>query len=100
MNDETLATLVKTNKDLARAMHDMLLQLYASQTLVKALLTVVAQDPRQLQALAREISRAAEMGHGVALGCAMADDHLRERNLVLHGMLSEALRACVVLPDA
>lgn len=100
MNDETLATLVNTNKDLARAMHDMLLQLYASQTLVKALLTVVAQDPAQLLALAREISQAAETGHGVALGCAMADEHLRERNLVIRGMLPEALRGHVVLPDA
>ena len=100
MNDETLATLVKTNKDLACAMHDMLLQLYASQTLVKALLTVLAQDPEHLPALAREISQAAETGHGVALGCAMADEHLRERSRVLQGMLPAALRGCVVLPDA
>jgi hypothetical protein len=99
MNKETLAALVSTNKDLARAMHDMLLQLYASQTLVKALLTVLAQDAERLPALAREISQLAETGHGVALGCAMADDHLRERNSVIRGMLPEALRACVVLPD-
>lgn len=100
MNKETLAALVTTNKDLAQAMHDMLLQLYASQTLVKALLTVLAQDAERLPALAREISQLAETGHGVALGCAMGDDHLRERNLVIRGMLPEALRACVVLPDA
>jgi hypothetical protein len=100
MNDETLTTLVHTNKALAAAMHDMLLQLYASQTLVTALLGVLAQDAQGLPALAREISRTAEQGHGVALGCAMDDQHLRERNQVLQGMLPAALRGLVVLPNA
>jgi hypothetical protein len=98
-NKETLATLVNTNRDLARAMHDMLLQLYASQTLVRALLGVLAEDPDKAPTLGKAISAVAEKEHGIALGFAMSDVHLVERNQILMGMLPAALRQHVVLPD-
>lgn len=100
LSEQALAALIKTNQDLASAMRDMLLQLHASQTLVKALMNVLAEDTDKLPTLAREIASVAEKEHGIALGHAMADGHLRERSQVLRGMLPPALRARVVLPDA
>lgn len=73
---------------------------YALTACVQGILRTAARSPETAALLAEEISCAAAGLHDMALGYAVTDDALRQRDETLRSMLPPELKLRVTLPTA
>jgi small nuclear ribonucleoprotein (snRNP)-like protein len=97
-NADPMTEVLKILEMQANTQVQVELRLHAALTALTGVLRAIDEHPQLRDATAKGISKAAEEAHGVALGFAVTDDYLSQRDSLLRNLLPPELKQLVNLP--